>query len=431
MNRKPWLTGLVLISAWPFAHAGKTCKAYRMTTPVKVDGILDEGAWKTLPVTTGFLYNNKSDTYAEYQTAFQLGYDDKAVYVAFRADEPRMAKHLEVARKKDTKVVDWGYQLVEVFLDPETAAGRQYFQFAFDILGHKMCFQAQLEGQPYVYTKTKWQEVQIEWDAAVTHGSDHYVMEIAIPFKSLGQVPKPGDKWGLQVGRSGTWSPPGVHWQIGTWTVWSPMGLPHWRNCNEHGLLEFELDALLPEYAEKFTKQINREFYEWQATHGERMKAVRALIERTKGRPNLLRQVPLSKGLTHSIFGQKGRGFYLPEEPSSTWHVGTWHTDNLTPQTILLEWETPIEFNCHKVGWLTSDCHATDYALEYWDGAEWKVAYSQMNYDLPVSCHVFPKAKASKIRLTIAGYASSGYYLVVNDFGLYLLEDAVQGEKTP
>ena len=410
---------LVLMGASQ-AKEATDCKAYQMTGKVVVDGALTDAAWETLPVHTGFVWNNKGDTYATYQSSYQVGHDREALYLSIRADEPRMAQHLASARKKETGEVNWKYQLFEIFLSPETPQGLQHFQFASDILGHRRAFQADLQGKPYVHKETKWKEVDVPWQTGVKTGSDFFTMEVRIPLTTLGTQPKANDRWRIQIGRSGTWAPQGVHWSIASWSAWNP--LKFWRNLNKHAAVEFVPDALYPEYARKLTREINKDFYEWQATNGERMGQLNAIVAKTQGKPNLLRQ--LGRKLQRD---RRLRGLGLPEKPSSSWHRGTWNGPNHVPKVFLLEWDEPISFNCNIIGWLGITCRATDYALEYWDGLEWKVAYAQSGHDLPRSAHVFPTVKATKARLTITGFESSSWYMSLNEFGLFLVDDAEGG----
>ncbi|MDP6117477.1 MAG: hypothetical protein QF437_03635 [Planctomycetota bacterium] len=403
------------------AKEATDCKAYLMTGKVKIDGELSDPAWETLPVHTGFVWANKGDTYASYQSSFQVGYDKNAIYVSIRADEPRLKAHLEVARKRETGEVNWKYQLFEVFLSPKTPQGLRHYQFALDILGHKRVFQAQLEGKPYVHKQTKWKQVDIPWQKGVKTGSDFFTMEFRFPFKTLGGHPQAGDRWKLHIGRHGTWAPKGVHWSIANWSAWNP--LQHWANLDYHAVMEFAPDSLYPEYARKLTSEINKDFYEWKATHGERLVELNAIVARTEGKPNILRQ--LNRKLRRN---RKPSGLGLAEKPSDSWHRGTWNGPNNMPKAFLLEWDKPVEFNCNVIGWLSTTCHATDYALEHWDGKEWQVAYVETGHDLPRSAHVFPAVKATKARLTITGFNSSSWYMAVNEFGLFLVDD-VGAEK--
>lgn len=69
----------------------KTLKAQRISSPPKIDGILNDEVWKSLPSYTDFYMlepSNEGKAREELQTTVQLAYDDKAVYVsAFMADD--------------------------------------------------------------------------------------------------------------------------------------------------------------------------------------------------------------------------------------------------------------------------------------------------------------------------------------------------------
>lgn len=69
----------------------KTLKAERITTPPKIDGIITDDVWKTLPSYSNFYMlepSNEGQAKEKLQTRVQLAYDDRAVYVAaFMADD--------------------------------------------------------------------------------------------------------------------------------------------------------------------------------------------------------------------------------------------------------------------------------------------------------------------------------------------------------
>ena len=405
------LTWMVLIPGRTEAEEPRDCTAYVLTGKVTIDGRLDEQTWTDLPQHTGFFWKGAPETYATYQSTFQVGYDDTALYLSIRADEPRLKQHLENGRKKAPGKLSWKHQLFEVLLSPETPDGVQHYQFVLDLYGYKGVYQAQLEGKPYEFKKTKWAEADVSWETAVHTGSDSYTMEMKFPFRSLEAKPRAGREWRLHIGRSGTWTPPGsgLHWSITNWSAWNPT-IKFWRNMPKHGRVEFAPESLMPGIAQKLTLKINEDYYAWLNTD----QRLESLVAKTKGKPNLL------EGIGNNNLSLNGGHF--------SWHLLKGTRSLSMPQTYLLEWKDPIEFNCNLVEWANPSVFAEVYGLEYWDGSEWKLAYRETEHKGLRSCHIFEKAKATRVRLTVAKHTPNRWFwMKVNNFGLFLVDDAAGG----
>lgn len=409
------------------ASGGTHIKVYRINKPVAVDGVLDEAAWLHLPTVTGFIYVNQRDTYSGLQTAFQVGYDREHLYLGIRADEPKMKEHLEHAQKKDTREPNWKFQMFELFLDvPRQDGTTDHYQFAMDILGNRALYKADLEGKPFRVRETKWHLTELPWKGAVRPGSDYFGMEMAFPFKAFGVPPKNCDEWGCQVGRHGTSWPraealEGLHWKVASWTAWVPMPSGRWRAVGEHGTLEFADEVLLPDYQNvgKKTEEINKDYYAWKATHGEAMQKVRALVKKTEGLTDLCYGEDGKHPAACIVFGKRRGPPPRKKVPNWTWQW--WFTETGNPQTALLEWKEPVTFNCNKIRWNSPTCYAQEYALEYWTGTEWRLAYQETNNLLPLSGHAFPTVTTTKARLTIARVAAPSWNVPVPGFELYLV----------
>lgn len=74
-----------------FAQEKKTFEAQRIDTPPKIDGILDDAVWQTLPKYGDFyMYQpgNEGTVDAGYESEVQMAYDDKNVYFAAYLYDP-------------------------------------------------------------------------------------------------------------------------------------------------------------------------------------------------------------------------------------------------------------------------------------------------------------------------------------------------------
>ncbi|MDI9586347.1 MAG: DUF4091 domain-containing protein [Acidobacteriota bacterium] len=116
-------------------------------------------------------------------TRLRVGFDDRALYVAFDCDETDMEKTARnVYPNHDGSI--WNNECVEVFLD---AAGDQvsFVHFITDILNQRHDL---LGNDSYGYNP--------QWESAVSEREAGWSVEMALPFSSIG-VPAPtdGDAW--------------------------------------------------------------------------------------------------------------------------------------------------------------------------------------------------------------------------------------------
>jgi len=409
------------------AQAESRVKVYRINKPVKLDGVMDDAAWLHLPTVTGFIYVNQRDTYSALQSAFQVGYDSNNLYFGIRADEPKMKEHLKWAADRATDELTWKIQLIEVLLDVPSGDGTlDHYHFAIDILGKTAAYKADLAGKPFQVRETKWNPIEVSWKSAVRTGSDHFAIEVALAFKSFGVHPKNCDEWGFQVGRHGTSWPraevlKGLHWKIAGLTAWVPMPSGRWRTVGEHGTLEFADEVLLPDYQNvgKKTEEINRDYFEWKATHGEAMRRAKALVKRTEGLIDLCYGKEDKNQAKCIVFGKRRGPPHRKKVPNWTWLW--WFQNTGNPETVILEWDQPVTFNCNRIRWNSPTCYAQEYALEYWTGEDWRVAYQEADNCLPLSCHAFDTITTNKARLTITRVFTSSWHVPVPNFELYLI----------
>jgi hypothetical protein len=61
----------------------KNIEAVRITNPPKIDGILNEPFWKSLPVAGQFVeYTPRNGTHPTFPTEIRFAYDDMALYIS-------------------------------------------------------------------------------------------------------------------------------------------------------------------------------------------------------------------------------------------------------------------------------------------------------------------------------------------------------------
>ncbi|MCA1619180.1 MAG: carbohydrate binding family 9 domain-containing protein [Acidobacteria bacterium] len=160
------------------------------TAPV-IDGKMDEAVWKTGAVFKDFYQFHPGDNIAPSQpTEVYIGFDAKTLYMAFRCfDDPTKVR--ATIPKRDNI---FGEDNVRVFLDTFNDQRRAYV-LGFNPLG------VQADG---IHTENQGLDLSVdivmESKGALT--SDGYVVEVAVPFKSLRYEAGKGKQWGIHVWRN-------------------------------------------------------------------------------------------------------------------------------------------------------------------------------------------------------------------------------------
>jgi len=91
MIKRIFLFSFLLLFCITFAQEKKTIEAVRIDTPPKIDGILDDAIWQSLPAYGDFnMYQPGNDGAIEagYESEVKMAYDNKAVYVAAYLYDP-------------------------------------------------------------------------------------------------------------------------------------------------------------------------------------------------------------------------------------------------------------------------------------------------------------------------------------------------------
>jgi hypothetical protein len=155
-----------------------------------IDGRLEEGEWSKAAQLSNFYQVDPGDNSSPSQpTRLMLGYDDQYLYIAFHAvDEP--GKVRATVPKRDNVSED---DNVRLLLDTFNDRRRAYI-FIFNPLG------VQQDG---ILTEGKGEDysVDVVFDSKGALTSDGYVVEVAIPFKSLRYESGKNSVWGIHAFR--------------------------------------------------------------------------------------------------------------------------------------------------------------------------------------------------------------------------------------
>lgn len=161
-----------------------------MKTPPVIDGKLDDEAWKSATLLKDFYQTSPGDNIAPSRpTEVFLGYDSKFLYIAFHAfDEPGKVR-ATVAKRDDIFQDDY----VGIYLDTYNDQRKAYELF-FNPFG------IQADG---VFAEGRDEDLSVDivMESKGQLTKDGYVVEVAIPFKSLRYKAGKDILWGLHVQR--------------------------------------------------------------------------------------------------------------------------------------------------------------------------------------------------------------------------------------
>jgi hypothetical protein len=204
---------------------------------IKIDGKLDEAAWKDAP-STGDFVRTMDGMRPEMKTTAKVLWDDKNLYVAFEMEDRDVWSTLT---KPDDKL--WTQEAVEMFIDAD-GDGKSYVELQTNPRG--VVFDSYLPA--YRQNQNDWQsnmKVGVKVDGTVDLRTDvdkGWVAELAIPLeaargkeKEMKNVPpKVGTEWRVNFFRLDM---PAGRPQQGT--AWSPPLVGDFHALDKFGVLVF------------------------------------------------------------------------------------------------------------------------------------------------------------------------------------------------
>jgi hexosaminidase len=191
-----WLDDVSLILLGERPHL----KVPRAASAPVIDGDLSDDAWRGAQRVEGFLALGADGAEPPVQTSAAVMSDDQALYVAFTCPEPNIA-----GLRRDSVTDDggvWADDCVEVFLDTEKDEVG-YVHLGVGAGGGKAA-ERRPGRQFYVnwYSSSTQALREPQWLAATKVGNDLWTAEIRLPFDQVGEAPKPGKVWGVQLCRT-------------------------------------------------------------------------------------------------------------------------------------------------------------------------------------------------------------------------------------
>ena len=170
----------VTIATGAFAQTAGDYQVPRVSTPPKVDGVLDDEAWKAapLPIEPGewVSYNPvRGDKMpADYRTDVRIAYDDRNIYLAFHCFDNEPAKiRTNVSRRDNAFNDDW----IAMSLDSAGTGQAAYHLFANPSGSQMDAINTSASGEQF--------DADVVWYSVGKTTADGYVVEIQVPLQTL------------------------------------------------------------------------------------------------------------------------------------------------------------------------------------------------------------------------------------------------------
>ena len=195
MKRFPLLSWLALVPAVVSAQppAPQQFRVAPATSPIVIDGRLDEPAWQqATPIPVKYEIFPGDNVPAHVETVCFVTFDPRRLYFACRAADPDVSVLRANLADRDIPFQDDTVGLlIDTFND-----GRRAFQFRVNARGVQMDAMNSDIGDSEDWS---WDAI---WDAKALVGEAEYVVEVAIPFSSLRFPRESGvQTWGFMATR--------------------------------------------------------------------------------------------------------------------------------------------------------------------------------------------------------------------------------------
>jgi hypothetical protein len=174
-----------------------TVRATRLTTPLQIDGKLDEAVYSQIPPITDFIQNDpREGAPASEKTEMWLFYDKDNVYVVAKCWESQPEKMGASELRRDNSNIFQNDNFAWMF---DTFHDRQNgIIFEVTVAGGRVDAQVTNERQ----LNTDWNPV---WNTKTGKFDGGWVVEASLPFKSIRYPSGTGQIWGFQARRQNKW----------------------------------------------------------------------------------------------------------------------------------------------------------------------------------------------------------------------------------
>ena len=174
-----------------------TMRAIRLDAPLRLDGQLDEAVYQTIPPVTDFIQQEPDEgALATEQTDVWVLFDDETFYVSARCWDSQPSRTVANEMRRDSYGM-YGNDTFAVMLDTFYDR-RNGFDFRTNPLGG-------LFDQTITAERTTNLDWNTVWDVQTSRFDQGWILEMAIPFKSLRYGTEVGQYWGINFSRRVAW----------------------------------------------------------------------------------------------------------------------------------------------------------------------------------------------------------------------------------
>jgi hypothetical protein len=320
------------------APKGYVC--YRASGPIRIDGRLDEAAWKSAPWTDWFVdIEGDAKPQPRYRTRVKMLWDDEYFYVGAELEEP----HVWATLTKHDSII-FNDNDFEVFIDPN-GDNHEYYEFEINALNTTWDL---LLPRPYKdggKAVNSWEipglKTAVHVNGTLNDPADTdkgWSVELAFPWKVLGELaykpapPRPGDQWRVNFSR--------VEWRHevvdgkyrklagrreDNW-VWSPQGVIDMHRPEKWGYVQFSMaepgkDQFRPDPAGPVRQLLHQAYYaqrDYKKKHGRWAKTLAELGLTRLSHPSLTKGPRME--VTESGFEVTAE-IRLPGGKTQRWHI--------------------------------------------------------------------------------------------------------------
>ncbi len=226
---------------------------YRATSPIVVDGRLNDAAWEAAPWTEEFVdIEGAAKLKPRFRTRAKMLWDDQYFYIGAELEEP----HVSATLTEHDSVIFHDNDF-EVFIDPN-GDNHEYYEFEINALNTGwdllLTMPYKDKGSPVNGWEIPGLKTAVHVDGTLNNPSDTdrgWTVEIAFPWKVLGELahrpapPLDGDQWRVNFSRV-EWKHEivdGKYRKIAglkedNW-VWSPQGVINMHRPESWGYAQF------------------------------------------------------------------------------------------------------------------------------------------------------------------------------------------------
>ncbi len=175
------------------ANARRELPALRITEGIRVDGILDDEAWRRAAVAKDFMQSEPREGQAATEgTEVMIAFDAQYLYIGARMRDSDPAREIVNDIRKDFREDDQDdfEVIIDTFRDR-----RNGYVFIVNPEGGRVDRQIANEGREI---NSSWDAV---WDVKTQRGPDGWTAEFRIPFRTLRFDPGANQAWGINFSR--------------------------------------------------------------------------------------------------------------------------------------------------------------------------------------------------------------------------------------